>query len=80
MSIKKQELIDEIDTLPDELVGEVSDFVEHVKNKHMKPEAPESVIIKSKEDLKAKIQAGLDDAAAGRVLTLDEFLANAEKI
>ena len=52
MSIEKQRLYDEIDTLPEELTNQVIDFIEYLKLSHIENEAPESVVIKSKKDLK----------------------------
>ena len=74
MSIEKQKLYNEIDTLPEELTTQVIDFIEYLKLSHIDKEAPDSVTIKSKKDLKEKLQKGLDDVEAGRVYSLDEVL------
>ena len=74
MSIEKQRLYEEIETLPEELTNQVIDFVEYLKLSHIDSEAPERVIIKSKEDLKEKLKKGLDDIESGRVHSLDEVL------
>ena len=47
MSIEKQKLYNEIDTLPEELTNQVIDFIEYLKFLHIENEAPDSVIIKS---------------------------------
>lgn len=80
MSIEKQRLYDEIDTLPEELTNQVIDFIEYLKLSHIENEAPESVVIKSKKDLKEKLQKGLDDINANRVYSLDEVFAKIDNI
>ena len=80
MSIEKQRLYEEIETLPEELTNQVIDFVEYLKLSHIDSEAPERVIIKSKKDLKEKLQRGLDDINSGRVYSLDEVFAEIDKI
>ena len=80
MSIEKQKLLNEIETLPEELTNQVINFIEYLKLSYIDTEAPESVIIKSKKDLKEKLQEGLDDINAGRVYSLDEVFAKIDKI
>ena len=45
-----------------------------------KIDAPESVIIKSKKDLKEKLQKGLNDIKANRVYSLDEVFTKIDNI
>ena len=80
MSIEKQKLYNEIDTLPEELAGQVIDFIEYLKLSHIENEAPESVIIKSKKDLKEKLQKGLDDIKENKVYSLDEVFSKIDNI
>ena len=80
MSIEKQRLYDEIATLPEELTNQVIDFIEYLKLSHIENEAPESVVIKSKKDLKEKLQKGLDDINENRVYSLDEVFAKIDNI
>ncbi len=80
MSIEKQKLYNEIDTLPEELAGQVIDFIEYLKLSHIENEAPESVMIKSKKDLKEKLQNGLDDIKENRVYSLDEVFSKIDNI
>lgn len=72
MSIEKQRLYDEIDTLPENLTTQVINFIEYLKLSYIDAEAPESVTIESKKDLKEKLQAGIDDIKANRVYSLEE--------
>ena len=67
MSIEKQKLYNEIETLPEELTNQVINFIEYLKLSYIDTEAPESVEIKSKKDLKEKLQKGLDDMKANKV-------------
>ena len=80
MSIEKQKLFNEIETLPEELTSQVINFIEYLKLSYINTEAPDSVKIKNKKDLKEKLQKGLDDINAGRVYSLDEVLAEIDKI
>lgn len=80
MSIEKQRLYNEIETLPDELVTQVINFMEFLKFSNVNIDGPESVIIKSKNDLKEKLQKGLDDINENKVYTLDEVFEKIDKI
>ena len=80
MSIEKQKILNEIETLPDELANQVIDFIEYLKFSHISMEAPDSVVIKSKKDLKEKLKKGLDDIDSGRVYTLDEVFDKLDTI
>ena len=80
MSIEKQKLYNEIDTLPEELTNQVIDFIEYLKLSYIDKEAPDSVIIKSKKDLKEKLQKGLDDIKDNKVYSLDETFAEIDNI
>ena len=80
MSIEKQKLYNEIDTLPEELTNQVLDFIEYLKLSHIESEAPSSVMIMSKRDLKEKLQKGLDDINANRVYSLEEAFARIDNI
>lgn len=80
MSIEKQKLYNEIDTLPEELTSQVIDFIEYLKLSHIDEEAPDSVIIKSKKDLKEKLQKGIDDIKSNKVYSLDEAFAEIDNI
>ena len=80
MSIEKQRLYNEIDTLPETLTTQVINFIEYLKLSYIDSEAPDIVTIKSKRDLKEKLQAGLDDIEADRVYSLDEVLAKIDSL
>ena len=80
MSIEKQKLYNEIETLPEELTKQVINFIEYLKLSYIDTEAPESVTIKSKKDLKEKLQKGLDDIKANKVISLDEAFIKIDNI
>ena len=80
MSIEKQKLYKEIDTLPEELTNQVINFIEYLKISYIDTEAPESITIKSKKDLKEKLQKGLDDIKANKVYSLDEAFSKIDNM
>ena len=80
MSIEKQRLYNEIDTLPETLTTQVINFIEYLKLSYIDVEAPDSVTIKSKKDLKEKLQVGIDDIEANRVYSLSEAFAKIDNM
>lgn len=72
MSIEKQRLYSEIDTLPEELTKQVMNFIEYLKISYLDTEAPDNIMIKSKKDLKEKLQKGIEDVNANRVCSVEE--------
>ena len=80
MSIEKQKLYNAIETLPEELTKQVVNFIEYLKLSYIDTEAPESVMIKSKKDLKEKLQKGIDDIKANRVYSSEEVFAIIDNI
>lgn len=80
MSIEKQKLYNEIKTLPEELTNQVISFVEFLKLSYIDKEAPDSVTIKSKKDLKEKLQKGLDDIKENRVYSLEETFSKIDNM
>ncbi len=80
MSIEKQKLYNEIETLPEELTNQVINFIEYLKLSYIDKEAPDTVTIKSKKDLKEKLQKGLDDIKENKVFSLEETFAEIDNI
>ena len=80
MSIEKQKLYNEIETLPEELTNQVINFIEYLKISYIDTEAPDSITIKSKKDLKEKLQKGLDDIKTNRIYSLDEVFAKIDNM
>ena len=80
MTTKQKEICNIIETLPDELTNQVIDFIEYLKLSYVDAEAPENVTIKSKKDLKEKLQKGLDDVRENKVFSLDEAFAKIDNM
>lgn len=80
MSIEKQKLYNEIETLPEELTNQVINFIEYLKLSYLDGEAPDNVMIKSKKDLKGKLQKGIDDINANRVYSLKKVFDKIDNI
>lgn len=80
MSIDKQRIYNEIQTLPEELANQVINFIEYLKLSYIDKEAPDSVMIKSKKDLKEKLQKGIEDIEAGKVYSLEEVFKEIDNI
>ena len=71
MSIEKQKLYNEIETLPEELTTQVINFIEYLKLSYIDTETPDSITIKSKKDL---------ENIAGSMPILDEELTGHKNI
>ena len=80
MSIEKQRLYNEIDTLPEELTNQVISFIEYLKISYLDSETPDDVMIKSKKDLKEKLKKGIDDVSANRIYSLEEVFNKIDNI
>ena len=80
MSIEKQRLYNEIDALPEELTNQVINFIEYLKISYFDSEAPDCVMIKSKKDLKEKLQKGIDDINSNRVYSIEEVFNKIDNI
>ena len=80
MSIEKQKLYYEIETLPEELTNQVINFIEYLKISYIDTEAPDSITIKSKKDLKEKLQKGLEDIKANKIYSLDETFSKIDNM
>lgn len=80
MSTEKQQLYKEIETLPEELASQVINFIGYLKLSYIDVEAPNSVIIKDKKDLKEKLQKGIDDINENKVYSLDEVFSKIDNI
>ena len=80
MSNEKQQLINAIETLPDNLASQAYNYIEYLKLSYVDEKAPESVTIKSKEDLQKKLQEGFDDIKANKVYSLEEFFDEIDKM
>ena len=80
ISTEKQRLFDEIETLPEKLTNQVIDFIEYLKLSYLDKEAPDRVIIKSKRNLKEKLEKGLDNVRDNKVYSLEETFEKIDNI
>ena len=80
MSIEKQELLKTIEDLPEEIVLQLLDYMEYLKFNYIVNQAPKELIIKDKEDLKKKLEAGIESTEKGEVFSLEEVLEEVKKI
>ena len=80
MSIEKQELLKTIEDLPEEIVLQLLDYMEYLKFNYIVNQAPKELIIKDKEDLKKKLEAGIESTEKGEVFSLEEVYEEVKKI
>ena len=80
MLIEKQELLKSIEDLPEEIVLQLLDYMEYLKFNYIVNQAPKELIIKDKEDLKKKLEAGIESTEKGEVFSLEEVLEEVKKI
>ena len=80
MNIKKQELCDIIEKLPEELSNKVLDYIEYLKYSAVIDNAPKNVIVKDKTYLRKKLLEGINDTDNGNVCTVDEVFEEVKAI
>ena len=80
MTLKKQELYNIIDTLPEELSIKVLDYIEYLKFSSIVNTAPKELIVKDKNDLRKKLEEGIKDFESGNVCSLEDAYLEVEKI
>ncbi len=80
MSIQKQELYNIIESLPEELSSKVMEYIEYLKFASITDNAPEDLIIKDKDDLKKKLEKGIQDTENGNVCSVDEAFSEIEEM
>ena len=80
MSIEKQKILNEIETLPDELSSKVLDYIEYLRYTVATATAPKELIAQDKKNLKEKLEEGIKDSESGNVYSIDEVFDEVEKI
>ena len=80
MTVRKQELYNIIEALPEELSNKVIEYIEYLKYSAVINNAPQNLIIKDKEDLRKKLEEGIRDSENGNVCSLDEAFLEVESI
>ncbi len=78
MSTQKQELYHMIETLPEELAIKVMEYIEYLKFVSVTNNAPQELTIENREDLKRKVEEGIQDAEKGNVCSMDEAFSEIE--
>ena len=72
MTVRKQEICDIIETLPEELSSKVIDYIEYLKFTAVTNQAPESVIVRDEDDLREKLQKGIVASENGEACSVEE--------
>ena len=80
MTVRKQELYNVIEALPEELSNKVLEYIEYLKYTDVINNAPKDLIIKDKADLRKKLEEGIKDSNNGNVCSLDEAFSEIETI
>jgi len=80
MTAKNQELYNIIATLPDNISDKVLEYIDYLRFSEMTNLSIEELEIKSKSDLRKKLQEGEDDIKNGRIVSLDEAFDEIDKM
>ena len=80
MSKENQQLYDIISTLPEELINKVLKYIEYLKNTSDASNVPENLKIKSKRDLREKLEKGIKDTENGNVCSIEEAFDEINKL
>lgn len=78
MTNQKQELIESIESLPEELTSKVIDYMQYIKFTYIINKAPDNLIIKDKKDLIEKLGKGIEDVNSGKVCSIEEVYKEVE--
>lgn len=76
----KKELYNTIQALPEELLSKVIDYIKYLEFSYVTNNAPSDLIIENEEDLKKKINEGIEDIEKGNVCTIEEVYSEIEQI
>ena len=74
MSIEKQKLYNEIETLPEELTNHDINLIKHLKSSYADTKSDNSITIKN------KLQKGIDDINANKKYLLEDLFKSLENI
>ena len=80
MSAEKQELIKSIENLPEELALQALDYIEYLKFNSVINNAPQNLEIKNVEDLKNKLELGIESTEKGEVFSIEEVFEDVQRI
>ena len=74
MSVEKQKLYNEFETLPEELTYHDINFIKYLKSSYSDTKSDNSITIKN------KLQKGIDDINANRKCSLEDLFKSLENI
>ena len=80
MTVKKQELYNVIEKLPEELSIKVLDYIEYLKFSNATNNAPKELVVKDKKDLRKKLEEGIKDFENGNVCSLEQAYSEVQEI
>ena len=80
MRTKNQQLYDIINSLPEDISNKVLDYIEYLKYTSVINNAPENLKIRSKKDLREKLEKGIQDTENGKVYSIDEAFAEIDTL
>lgn len=80
MTNQKQRLYNVIEELPEELSNKVIDYIEYLKFSYIISNAPKELIINDKEDLKKKLEEGIQDTESGKVCSIEDTFLEVKEI
>lgn len=80
MTISQRELVTMIETLPEELSNKVIDYIDYLKFASLTDIAPEHLIVKSKQDLRKKLEVGIKDSDSGNTFSSEEVFSEIDAL
>lgn len=80
MTISQRELVTMIETLPEELTNKVIDYIDYLKFTSLTDKAPEHLIVKSKQELREKLEVGIKDSDSGNTFSSEEVFSEIDAL
>ena len=80
MNTKNQELYNIIETLPENMLDKVLDYIEYLEFTNLIDIPIKELSISGKKDLRKKLEKGEDDIKNGNVVSIDEAFQKIGKI
>ena len=80
MNIKNQELYNIIETLPENMLDKVLDYIEYLEFTNLINIPIKELSISGKKDLRKKLEKGEDDIKNGNVVSIDEAFQKIDKM
>lgn len=80
MTTSQRELVAKIEALPEELSNKVIDYIDYLNFASLVDEAPERLVVKNKQDLREKLEAGIKDSDIGNTFSSDEVFSELDTL